>query len=773
MKNHPEYFEEVERLNETLLYVENTISAAEQNKDAYREEIKDAYINLDYLDSSQSYASILVNTRLLDALERNYDGLQRARKKPYFARLDFKQDENGRTDKFYIGKTSLFKAEWEIPMIVDWRSPIASVYYDGELGSVSYQSATETITGELLLKRQYTLENGTLEGIMDIDITTTDAFLQASLEGNKDNRLKDIVSTIQSEQNAIIRSDIHKPLIVQGVAGSGKTTIALHRIAYLIYNHEKDFIPENFMIMAPNQLFLNYISEVLPELGADRVKQTTYVDFMHEVIGKKYRLTDSDEKLISIINGAVTKDESDSHELLKKASRFKGSMRFKNVIERYIRDIELNFVPDEDVTVEGHTLMTSKEIKKLFISQYRYLPLYKRIAEIKKNLSNTLKRDKIRILEEIEQFYDKQIEYLRYNEAQSEERRKKIVNLIDARDNAMESLKKNSRNIISKYISKFPKKDLLDYYKDLLTNSETLVKYGNGKLSSEFAEYVSEHSTSIFSKKQMELEDLAGIAYMKHRVFGFDDKLDIRYVVIDEAQDFSHFQFYALKEILNTKLFTILGDLSQGIHAHRGINNWNFILNNIFDPQESQYLELAQSYRTTIEIMDLANEVIKMCPIDGLLLAQPVVRHGEKPQAFKFDSDGKIIDALQNNVEQLKSDGYSSIAVIGKTLDECKKIQKCLAKNKNIETKLLGEKADYSENNVVIVPSYLAKGLEFDAVIIVTLEDAYSQDELDIKLLYVAMTRALHRLCILCKNNTIPAIEKTGILTSGSGNAAV
>ena len=192
----------------------------------------------------------------------------------------------------YIGKTSLLREGAFTPLVVDWRAPVANLYYEGRLGENTYESEGDIYEGELLLKRQIAIENAQLVDFIDVDITTNDAFLQASLEASADKRLKDIASTIQAEQNRVIRANMRRPLIVQGVAGSGKTTIALHRIAYFIYTYEKTFNPETFMILAPNRLFINYISEVLPELGVEKVKQTTFIDFMSELIGKKINLVD-------------------------------------------------------------------------------------------------------------------------------------------------------------------------------------------------------------------------------------------------------------------------------------------------------------------------------------------------------------------------------------------------------------------------------------------------------------------------------------------------
>jgi DNA helicase II / ATP-dependent DNA helicase PcrA len=760
LKKHVHYKEEVKRLEETMAYIEDAITATEKNKELHDEDIRDAYIELDFLDSSQSYVTILVNSMLMEELEKNFHNLVKARKKPYFARIDFREEGSHKIDQLYIGRMSLTRPQWEIPFITDWRSPIASIYYDGRLGEVSYKTHIEEgeIHGELFLKRQYTISDGKLESMMDIDITATDTFLQASLGGNADNRLKDIVSTIQKEQNEIIRAPLDKPLVVQGVAGSGKTTIALHRIAYLIYTYEKRFFPENFMIIAPNHLFLNYISEVLPELGVEKVKQTTFIEFMFELLGKSHKITDPDLKLTTIINASTS--QGHSIDFMKKASDLKGSMLFRKLVERYIRQLEKRFVPMEDFALEGYVLMTYKEIQRLFIEEYSYLPFQKRLAEIKKNLTTVLSRDKKRIMDRIEASYDKKIELLRHKNRDGS-LRLQIVSFIDKRDALLETLKKRSKTLISKYLGKFPKEDVFFYYRDLLSTPENLELLSNGHLELDLARYISNQSTEMLIANTLELEDLAPLAYMKSRIFGFSKPLDIKVAVIDEAQDFSHFQFFTLKQILNTQLFTILGDLSQGIHSYRAIREWNYLLEKIFDPQKSTYLTLEQSYRTTIEIMDLANEIIKKFPMEGQVLAKPVLRHGEKPSIQFLDTRDAIITETIGKVLSLKKEGYQSIAIIGKTLKECKEIKNELDKTQKLKCKLLDDKESKYNDAIVILPSYLAKGLEFDATFIINLEESYTTEELDVKLLYVAATRALHRLYIYALKGRIPILENT------------
>lgn len=764
LKNHVDYKTEEKRLKETVEYIEGVIKSSEQNKNLHKKEIKDAYLSLDPTESSQSYVSIMLHTRLLDELENNYDRLLRAIEKPYFARIDFQEEGKSNIEKFYIGKMSLQRQDWDVPMILDWRSPLASVYYDGRLGSVAYQNALgESMSGELSLKRQYTIENKQLIDIMDVDITATDTFLQASLGENKDNRLKDIVSTIQSEQNAIIRADIKRPLIVQGVAGSGKTTIALHRIAYLIYTYEKSFYPEQFMIIAPNRLFLNYISGVLPELGANNVKQTTYSDYAFDLIGNKYKLTDSEEKLLSIIN----KNHEGLDSFIIKTSAFKGSFKFINILTRYIKNIEINYIPKEDFKLEGHSLMSVKEIKNVLLRDYSHLPLYKRFEQIEKHLKFRLDKEKNSIYEEVKFSYDKKIETIRRNEPESEERRLTIVDILNIRDDALKKVKKNTKTAVKNYMSKFVKRDLFDYYKEIITYQGNLNNFSLGKLDEEFVSFISQYSNDILNRKMVELEDLAPLLYIKHRIMGFDDKVNIKYVVIDEAQDFSPFQFYTLKKIFNTDFFTILGDLSQGIHSYRSIKNWNLVLNKIFDSDNSQYLKLEQSYRTTIEIMDLANEVIKLIPNEDLILAKPVVRHGEKPSMIKFESKKEILNEAEKEIINLISEGYKSIAIICKTPSECKTVHNEFKKNSQLNIKLLEGKEEQYDNTIVIVPSYLSKGLEFDAVIVINIDDVYNEEELDLKLLYVAMTRAQHRLYVYYKEGSNKLLESISMFASG------
>ncbi len=757
---HPDYKIEQQRLQETMTYLENVIVAIEESKSAFNDEIKDAYKSLDPSDSSLSYMSIMLNTKLLDQLEKNYRNYKKVRRKPYFARIDIQQWGEKQPEQLYIGKASLFKEDME-PVIIDWRSPIASVYYDGRLGPVSYKTRDDRIEAELFLKRQYTIVDGHLENMMDIDLTANDAFLQASLSGYADDRLKDIASTIQAEQNAIIRSDLDRPLIVQGVAGSGKTTIALHRIAYLIYTYEEKFDPDQFMIIAPNRLFLNYIADVLPELGVEQVRQTTFIDFAFEIIGQKFQLTSSDHKLLTLIETNQEEAAKNERERLIKCTEFKGSLLLKYIIDRYIAVLEQDFVPDEDFYVDHLLILTADEINRVFLYESHYPALYKRLGKVKKVLTSTMKAKVKAVVVKLEATYEGQINLLRldFNREESE-KRIQITELLEKRDERLGQLERASKNAVNKYMAKFPKMKLMEYYKTIISSPKLMFNYSGGILDRDLLELVSACSNQIFEMKKIELEDLAPLLYLQDKLFGLNEKTDVKYVVIDEAQDFSLFQFYALKTLLDTDRFTILGDLSQGIHSYKAIKNWDTVIKNVFTEEKSIYLTLEQSYRTTVEIMEMANRVIALCPVPGLILAKPVVRHGEVPELLEMLTKEKVVVSIVQKLEAFVKEGYHSIAIIGKTLKECEVLAKAINHKRETKITLLDGKEDSFHHDIVIVPSYLAKGLEFDAVMIVLYEESYTEDELDIKLLYVAMTRALHKVSLIYTKDTKGIIAK-------------
>ncbi|OPJ62133.1 RNA polymerase recycling motor HelD [Clostridium oryzae] len=752
---HPDYELERDRLNYTIDYLNKTLKGIETFKRVYKGNIEQAMEGLDPGDMSSGFASIMVNSRLMYTAEKNYYNYIKAKNKPYFARIDFKRKGEEKVNRLYIGKTSLIRAEDNEVVIVDWRAPVASLYYEGRLGETSYESVDNIEEGELLLKRQFTIEEGELKKIFDVDITTNDELLQEALSAGAESRLKDIAATIQAEQNRIIRAPMYKPLIVQGVAGSGKTTIALHRIAYFIYNYEDSFDPESFMIIAPNNLFINYISEVLPELGVEKVQQNTYKGFMDNLLNKKISLIDNDDKLMKVIHNKDKKEV----ENIKWSSGFKGSLVFKELIDRYIDDIEKNFLPDEDFAVGKEILIDRQSIKQMFLNDLAYHPFYKRVEEIKKSLRNKVKLVKKDMLKTEERLYDIKIERARVRAKTVEERRKLITELCQQRDKALVDLTNELKNAVRKFSKSFNKRSWEEYYYDLVTSAELMDKYSDGRLPKDKLEYFCKVNKNNLDSAKYEIEDYGAIVYLKLRVFGFENKVNISSVVVDEAQDFSIFQLYTLKKVVNSGMITLLGDLSQGIHSYRAVDNWQQVQREVFGEDESSYMTLEQSYRTTVEVMHIANQIIKKLNNSGIIYAKPVIRHGLKPDNVTCNTLKDLVFSVIDKLIEVKKENFKSFAIICKTYEECQKLTAEMQKQGYKDVRIIDEKQENYEAGVIVVPAHMAKGLEFDVVFIVNIEESYVENEMDIKLLYVAMTRPMHRLYLYSLKDTMPILK--------------
>ncbi|MBY0147446.1 UvrD-helicase domain-containing protein [Neobacillus niacini] len=743
---HKDYQSEVERLEFTKEYIKSVLEMSKGNKEQFVENLKEAFADLDTSDSSLSYMTLLTNAQYLELAQSELERLESVIGKPYFSRINFTSSGDTKEEILYIGKASLFDRVNQIPIIVDWRSPIANVYYDGRLGEVTYDAYGETQSGYLSLKRQYEIEEGLLKEIRDIDLTTHDELLQKSLGGKADNRLTEIVATIQNEQNEVIRASLKHPIIVQGAAGSGKTTIALHRISYFLYSSGYRFPPEKLMILAPNKLFIDYISAVLPDLGVNKIKQTTYIEFMRKALGKKINLFSPTSKLMALING------KENSKWIQWVSSYKGSLEFKVLIDAYLKDIELKLAPSQDFMIEKSLLMRGQKIQRLFLKEFNYLPIYKRLDKIKSLLANDVRMKKSIMLSKINTKYDEALDKALYTRRlDSEKRKEKVVYIMDTKAKRISMIEQESKVAVKNYLDPFVKKDIFTLYNELMTSPELLQKY-SGTLSEKECRSLSKYCQRIFNKKALELEDLAPLFYMKAKLEGIDEKYKMKSVFIDEAQDYSYFQFAALKEGFETELFTIVGDLAQGIHSYRGLNSWEPLVQEVFP--NANYHSLQKSYRTTVEIMQLANDILSIMNKD-LPIVEPVIRHGNKPRFTKIDPANlqQVRETLEQDIHLLKEEELNSIAIIGRTDSECVRIHEML-ENSNLPIQLLEEKEDMKKGSVVILPSYLSKGLEFDAVLILTLEEAYSEEELDVKLLYVAMTRPMHVLYLYGKNQS-------------------
>ena len=634
--------------------------------------------------------------------------IQKIKEKPYFARIDFKEDKKSTKDKLYIGKIGVTDLDGKV-VVTDWRAPVSTLYYDSNLGQVEYDAPYGKIHGELSLKRQIIIQNRKIESIFDVDSVSDDELLKPYLGASADSRLKNIVASIQGEQNEIIRKNIEKNLIVQGVAGSGKTTVALHRIAYLMYNNSEKYKANQFMVIGPNKFFINYISNVLPDLDASNAVQLTYEELASNFIGEKISYEDSTKKLNDIIDGRDTISNV----------KYKTTLEYKDLLDNYLKQIEYNVIPDDGLVINGICVLSKDEILSVY-NQTQGESIKQRLDIISRRIANNIKND-----DDIYSRVKSQMDALELSQTDVEERRKIIKKELDM-------LKDLNNTGFEKQLKK-----LLD-----ISNLKVIPIYLNFVESVDnIPQIIRDTTIKSLKSRVIENEDIAPIMYIKLKYFGNEDYKNIKCVVVDEAQDFGVFSYYILRNVLNQANFSIFGDLAQGIYSYRAIDKWEDIQSKIFE--DSEYLNLRKSYRTSIEIMSEANKISSAINLGE---AKPVIREAGPVIKTKVDVKNKN-EYIKNKVQEYLNNGYKSIAIVYKNQTEMAKISKLLKEN-NIENEIIYKDQEKYNGGVCILTSYLSKGLEFDVVIVAdTDESNYDSDNvLDMKLLYVAMTRALHKL---------------------------
>lgn len=709
------FSEEKEYLKKTLIKFDEVIENSKLKLESLPRVYKDNIVQLEKL--LKQYGNKMVV-------------LEKTRKKPYFARIDFKDDAEQEVNECYIGKVGVMDDDNNL-VTVDWRAPIASLYYDSNVGKAKYHAPQGEINGKLLLKRQYDIEEGELINFQDVDTVSNDEMLKPYLGVSADNRLKNIVSTIQKEQNEIIREDIHNNMVIQGVAGSGKTTVALHRIAYLVYNNIKNINPEQYLVIGPNKFFVNYISGVLPDLDVNNVLQLTYDEIVKELIKEDFELLSDEDNLIKSINNI--------NEL--KYERYKLSMNYKDSIDKFLLDFDKNVVPKEDFIIKGYKILSSNIIRKIYDSivddVISYEVFAKKIERACLLISKYINEHENNIFNNIQEEFHKKISSISPKELDKERKNIEFIKK-ELRNNCNQSLKRYFSNGSPK---------ILNLYIEFLKN---INKYDENTNNDKITKNINN-----IKKKKVSFEDLGALLYLYYRVYGSSNFIDIRHAVIDEAQDFGELNFYVLKKLMPNSTFSIFGDLAQSIYEYRGINNWNEVIDKTFNKQcELKYLK--KSYRTTTEIMNSANNIIRHI---GMTESEPVIRHGVEVNYIKLNNNK--IEYVSNIVNKYLEIGYKSIAIICKDCEESNYINyKLKEKGLNISN-ITNLDLEYN-GGICTITSYLAKGLEFDGVIISDASEGVydSFKKIDMKILYVAMTRALHELNILYNKELVIPLQK-------------
>lgn len=618
----------------------------------------------------------------------------------YFARIDFEDSEG--TLPIYIGIASLQQNEEFY--VYDWRAPISSMFYNSEIGDASFTIATgEKVSGKITLKRQYKISGGEIKEIFDTDIQVIDSVLKLILSANASNKMKNIVSTIQKEQNEIIRKNDVDILVVQGPAGSGKTSIAMHKIAYLLYSERDKINNTNVMILSPNEIFNNYISDVLPEIGEDNVVQATYFDFAKSYVSEFVFVSKLEDVYEVIYASEKRKNILKFNEI-----RFKFSDLYAKIIDDFIEQNKHKFLSIEEIVIGEDTILNEEEIKEIVMSFER------------SNESLYLTGKKI-----IEKVY-------------------LVASKKTQKHLSLEKLKKQALDNLTKIKLKIPA-----FFKELFASKESFISFVEAEIKKYGRESENFDLCSIYdltieniSTDKLEFQDITPYMYFKSRIIGIGANKVIKYVLVDEAQDYTLFQYYILSMLFKNSNITLLGDLNQSILPFNNYSNYDdiiSILKNTKINSTESICELNRTYRSTYEINQFAKNVIK-----SNNTYDQIDRHGDEIEVIKQE-EFNAEEILKDAIEIKKS--YNTVAIICKNIEETLLYKQKLENFSDSSKFRIVTKNDnvFVEDKIMIIPSYLSKGLEFDGVIISNASsDYYSQNERN--LFYVVLTRALHKL---------------------------
>lgn len=712
---------EEEHLKQCVKVIQDNIDDYMQKFQEMSAETKELYDNY-RSNNPELHNDLVIGIDLKSQLERTLNKNLLALKKPYFGRIDYIEDGDNKKDTLYLGKNGIRKNISE-NLIIDWRAPISSVYYESQIGESSYHTPFGvTIDIKLELKRTYEIADSKLIDFYDSDVITNDEFLTKYLSKNKEVVLGEIIATIQKEQNEIIRDKPFHSVIVQGVAGSGKTTVAMHRISYILYNYKDKFSPDEFYIIGSNKMLLNYITGVLPNLDVYNINQMTMEEFLMSLLDKdfnvkkgKYTLSNSFLKLqpVNQLEYSAKQDELEiaSHEL----KRFKGSLDFIKALEIYLKQYEWNAIISNSVVYNSKIIYSKEEIE-YFLNFFAEKPLQEKIDLLNKRLTHKISSINEEILIEKDIIREEIKKYKNYFGNRS-----KKIDLMEVYIGFLEYLMENEDEFIIQGL-KIPEANVI---------------------------YLLLHE---LERKQIDIYDLSMLTFIKKRLLRTKDFEYVSHIVVDEAQDFGVMIFGLCRKLFKNCTYTIMGDISQNIYFDTGMNDWETLKDEVFQPSKDKFYILAKSYRNTVEISDYASRVLKHCSFKTYDI-EPIIRHGKEVSVNQCKDEPDLVAVTIQTIKDIQNGGYDTIAVICRTVEESKMVMKLLTPQVEIKQFPDNPEDMTFTNGVMVLPIHMTKGLEFDAVIIWNPdEESYHDSDEDAKLLYVAVTRALHELHIIYKD---------------------
>ena len=588
---------------------------------------------------------------------------------PYFGRIDFKEKKEGsETMPLYIGIHTFYDPNQKINLIYDWRAPVSSMFYDHELGEAAYSSPTGEVSGEISLKRQYRIRNGKMEYMIESSLTVHDDILQKELSANADDKMKNIVTTIQREQNRIIRNEEAPVLIIQGVAGSGKTSIALHRIAYLLYAQKGDISSKDILIVSPNKVFADYISNVLPELGEETVPETSMEQILSGILDNKYKYRNFFEQVTELLD----KPAPDFIERI----RYKASFEFISRLDKFILHVENTYFKATDVQLTRLVTIPAEFIEEQFRRFNRY-PMRQRFETMTDYILDMMK--------------------VKYGF----------------------TVTTAEKNLLKKEIQKmFTGNNDLQVYKDFFEWSGQPDMFKTRK------------------NHTLEYADLAPLAYLHMALDGNTARHRVKHLLIDEMQDYSPVQYKVLQKLYPCRK-TVLGDACQSVNPY-GSSTADMIRKAFVT---GEVMKLCKSYRSTFEITGFAQKILTNEELE------PVIRHGEHPAILRFKNMEEEISGIANILSTFKTSNHKSLGIICKTEAQAMEMtEKLKAYTSNIY--FLSNRSSAFAKGIIVTSAHMAKGLEFDEVIVLRVDDKNYSTPIDKSMLYVAVTRAMHKLTL-------------------------
>lgn len=676
-----------------------------------------------------------INSRI--ALQRDKANrivqLERMLLSPYFARVDFLFDGEASPEKMYIGRSSMKNPDDNEIVVYDWRAPVASLFYRFGPGRAHYEAPAGKIEGDLQLKRQYEIRGGQLAYFFDADVEIVDEFLRQFLSQNASARMKTIVETIQRDQDAVIRDSENDLLMVQGAAGSGKTSIGLHRVAYLMYQGLANRLAaDNIAILSPNTLFERYISNILPELGEQNVVSLTVEKILRNILGNRDFQTKNE--LLEILGAS---GDGEEYRLIKGDLEFKTGFPFIEILERFIVAIPRRFIDFRDVDYDGGAIAGRQELKNRIINNRKGLSLAVLLRQQETTILNQVHEARKGRIERLKQF----VKRFGYSPQESAA----AARLLSVLESAA----------LIKEIRTFTELGYFSLYRRLFEDEAWFYQLASGLSLPENISDIISRSRRNLESGQLGHGDALALAYLTLRLGGYRYMERIRQVVLDEAQDYYPLHFALYHRLFPKARYTVLGDINQTI-AKEADGSFYEQISRILDKDKSTLVAMNKSFRCTSEILSFSAGFL-----DGGVEMESFNRHGEPPSVNTAEDEAGLADKIIEEIASSVAKDCASIGLICKTAAGAARWFARLAplwagRGDGTEIHLVEETREDELSGVFVIPVYLTKGLEFDAVLILDADRAHYPGRDDRKLLYIACSRALHRLALFYTGEASP-----------------